>query len=160
MAMKVIEYSKDQRHHITCEYQSLSISIILSFTTTPLATHCSSIIYHSISSIHVEGEYRSSLKDCLITRRSLSEVPAPTSIKAWSAIAFVDFRPRPLALAERGAQATPVFLRALAPHFTFLVGGTGIRDNASTRVGTTHPPTGHRASAFEEKTNNAHEQMQ
>jgi hypothetical protein len=100
------------------------------------------------------------LKDCLITTESSLEVPAPTSIKAWLAIAFADFHPRPLTLVERGAWAAPVFLRALAPHFPFLVGGTGIRGNASAWEGTTRPPMGHNASAFEEKPNNTREQMQ
>jgi hypothetical protein len=160
MTMKVIKYSKDRRHHITCEYQSLSISVISSFTTTPLATNCSSIICHSISSISVEGEYQPSLKDCLITRGSSSEVPAPTSIKAWSAIAFVNFHPRPLILAERGARAASVFLRALALCFSFLDEGARIRGSASTRAGTTQPLMGRRASTFEEKPNNTREQMQ
>jgi hypothetical protein len=157
---KVIKYSKDRRHHITCEYQSLSIFIISSFTTTPLTANYPSIICHSISSIPVEGEYRPSLKGYLITSGSSSEVPAPTSIKSWSAITFADFHPRPLALAEHGARAAPVFLEALAHHFPFLAGGVRIRGSASAQAGTTHPPMGHRASAFEEKPNNTHEQMQ
>jgi hypothetical protein len=111
------EYTKDRRHRATCEYQSLSISIISSFPTTPLATNYSSIICHCISSFPVKGEYRPSLKDFLSTRRSSSKVPAPTSTKAWSAIAFTDFHPQPLALAKRGAWAMPIFLGALAPSF-------------------------------------------
>jgi hypothetical protein len=143
-----------------CEYQSLSISIISSFTTTPLTTNCSSIICHSISSNPVEGEYRPSSKDCLITSGSSSEVPAPTSIKAWSVIDVVDFCLRPLTLAERGARATLVFFRALALCFPFLAGGARIRGSTSTRAGTTHPPMGRCASTFEEKPNNTREQMQ
>jgi hypothetical protein len=140
--MKVIKYSKDRRHHITREYQSLSISIISSFTTTPLTSNCSSIICHSISSIPVEGEYRPSLKDCLITSGSSSEAPAPISIKARSAITFMDFCLRPLTLAERRARATSVFPGALVPRFPFLAGGAEIRGSASTRAGTTRPPLG------------------
>jgi hypothetical protein len=101
--MKVIEYSQNRRHHAKCENQSLSISIILSFTITPLATNCASIICDSISSIPIEGEYQPSLKDRLSTSGSSSEVPAPTFTKARSAIAFTDFHLRPLELAERGA---------------------------------------------------------
>jgi hypothetical protein len=138
----------------------VSISIISSFTITSLAINCSSIICHSISSIPVEGEYQPSLKDCLITCGSSSEVPTPTSIKAWSTIAFIDFCPQPLTLVERGARATPVFFGALAPRFPFLAGGTGRRGSASTRAGTTHPSMIRRASAFEEKPNNTCEQMQ
>jgi hypothetical protein len=128
-------------HRATCEYQSLSISIISSFTTTPLATNCSSIICHSISSIPVEGEYQPSLKDCLSTSGSSSKVPGPTFTKAWSTIAFADFRLQPLPLAEHGARATPVFLGALAPCFPFLA-------------------RGHHASTFEEKPNYDCKQMQ
>jgi hypothetical protein len=72
----------------------------------------------------------------------------------------VDFHTRPLALAEHGALAAPVFLGALVPRFPFLTGGVRIRDNTSARAGTTRPPMGRRALAFEEKPNNAREQMQ
>jgi hypothetical protein len=143
-----------------CEYQLLSVSIISSFTITPFATNYSSIICRSISSIPLKGVYRPSLKDYLITSGSSSGVPAPTSIRAWLATAFMDFRSRPLTLVERGARAMPIFLRALAPCFPFLARGTGIRGSASTRVGTTRPPMGRRASAFKEKPNNTREQIQ
>jgi hypothetical protein len=45
-----------------------------SFITIPLAINCSNIICHS-TSIPVEGEYRPSLKDCLIKSESSSEAP-------------------------------------------------------------------------------------
>jgi hypothetical protein len=78
--------------------------------------------------------------------------PAPISTKAWSAIAFTDFRPWPLTLAECGARAAPVFHRALGPYFPVLAGGTGIRCSATTQAGTTHPPMGHCASALKNQT--------
>jgi hypothetical protein len=52
------------------------------------------------------------------------------------------------------------FLRALELCFPFLDEGTAIRGSASVWAGTTCPPRGHRAPAFEEKSNNAREQMQ
>jgi hypothetical protein len=71
-----VKVQNDRRQHITTsKSQSLSIFIISSFTTTLLAINCSSIICYSISSILAEGEYRPSLKDCLIRCGSLSEAP-------------------------------------------------------------------------------------
>jgi hypothetical protein len=44
-----------------------------------------------------------------------------------------------------------VFPEALAPCFFLLVRGVGVRGSASTQAGTTFPPIGCRALAFEEK---------
>jgi hypothetical protein len=82
---------RKQQTTMTRKFQSLSIFITSFFTTTPLAINCSSIICHS-TSILVEGEYRPSLKDCLLMRGSLSEAPTSTSNKTESAKAFMDFR--------------------------------------------------------------------
>jgi hypothetical protein len=106
--------------------------------TTPLVINCSSGIYHSTSSIPVEGEYRVSLKDCLITSGSSSETPVSTSNKVELATTFADFCPRPLALVERGARRALVFHEALAPHFLFSVGAAEIRGGSSVRAGTTY----------------------
>jgi hypothetical protein len=120
---------------MTSKFQPLLIFIISSFTTTPLAINCSSIICHSFSSIPIEGEYRPSLKDCLITSGSSSEASPFMSNKTLSAIAFVDPRPQPLTLVGCGAQRTSVFHRALVPHFLFIARGAGARGGASVLVG-------------------------
>jgi hypothetical protein len=73
--------------------QSLSIFIISSFTTTPLTLSYSSIFWHSLSSVPVEGEYRPSLKDCLIMSVSSSEAPTSTSNKTLLPLIFADPRP-------------------------------------------------------------------
>jgi hypothetical protein len=156
---KVLKYT-NQRHHMTSKSQSLSIFIISSFTTTPLAISYSSIICHPSSNIPVEGEYRPSLKDCLIVSGSSSEAPASTFAKIQSVTTITDLRPRPLTLLEHGARCAPVFLGALAPCFPFLARGTERSGGASARAGTTLPSTGYRASAFEEKPNNTREQAQ
>jgi hypothetical protein len=126
------------------------------FTTTPLAINCSSIICHSTSSIPVEGEYRPSLKNCLIASGSSLEAPVSTSSKTKSATTFTDFHPQPLTLVEHGACRTPVFREAVAPRFLFSAGAVKTRGSASVRAGITHPAMGHHASAFEEKTNDTH----
>jgi hypothetical protein len=145
-----------QQTTMTRKFQSLSIFITSFFTTTPLTIYCSSIICHSTSSIPVKGEYQPSLKDFLIVSQSSSEAPASTSNKTESATAFMDIRPRPLTLVERGAHRAPTFHKALVPHFLFSVGATETRGGTSMRVGTTRLAMGRRASAFEEKPNNAH----
>jgi hypothetical protein len=71
----------------------------------------------------------------------------------------MDFRPRPITLVERGAHWEPTYHKALAPCFLFSVGATETRGGASMRVGTTRLAMGHRASAFEEKPNNAHKRV-
>jgi hypothetical protein len=111
---------KDQKQNITSKYQSLSIFITSSFTTTPLAINCSSIIYHSIASILVEGEYRPSLKDCLTTSETSSKAPTSTFAKTRLAIAFMDPCPRPQTLVENAARATPVFFWSLCTSFLLL----------------------------------------
>jgi hypothetical protein len=142
------------------KFQSLSIFIISPFTTTQHAINCSSIICHSIYSILVEGEYRPTLKDCLIMSRSLSEALGSTLNKTQSATAFADPRLRPVTLVWCGARHMPVFLGALVPHFLFLARGSGTRGGASVRAGIICPATGRCASAFKQKPNNSHEQVQ
>jgi hypothetical protein len=140
--------------------QSLSIFITSFFTTTPLAINCSSIICHSTSSIPVEGEYRPSLKDCIIMSGSLLEALASISNKDELGTTVADFRPRPLALAEHGTRRAPVFREALAPHFLFSAGAAETRGGTSVRAGTTCLAMRHHTSTFKEKPNNTREQMQ
>jgi hypothetical protein len=96
--------------------------ITSSFTTTPVAINCSDIIFHSLSSIPVEGEYWPSLKGCLTKSESSLEAPVSTSNKTLSVLTLVDPHPRPQMLAKRGAYRTLVFCGALAPHLFFLAG--------------------------------------
>jgi hypothetical protein len=151
-----MSYVHDKGANVFEKFQSLAILITSFFTTIPLAINCSIIINHSTSSILVEGEYRPSLKNCLIVSGSSSEAPVSTSSKTKSATTFMDFRPRPLTLAKRGAHCAPVFREPVLPDFLFSARAIETRGGASAWEGITHPAMGRRASTFEEKSNNTH----
>jgi hypothetical protein len=135
--------------------QSQSIFVTSFFTTTPLTIHCSSIICHSTSSIPVKGEYRPSLKDCLITSGSSSKAPVSTSSK--NRISHNLHRVLPATSNTSGARSSlcASLSRSLSAKFSLLSRSYQTRGGASTWAGTTH----RRASLFEEKPNNTHKRV-